>query len=430
MNTKMAIGKYDFAILGGGFQGLFLAYELSKKHKVVLIEKDKQLGGLLSSVNIKTNIEKYYHQLFLRDKELRLLLTELNLDNKLVWIPVNSGFYFKGKIYKFVRPIDLLSFKPLTLKEKIQFILLVMKIKISDQEKLDETPVKEWVIKNSSEQLYKKMFEPLIENKFGRENIDKISAAWLVSRIKLRSKTTAKGEILGYLDGGFKQLVDKLAEGIRKNGSDIINDEFLRFKIKDDVIEGAICNKKVIKADKYISTLPLEITFNKTRLPEEYAKRLKEIEYHGVFCLLLGLKKKISDIYWLNIIEDSPFKVIVEHTNFQDKEKYGTNLAYLAGYYPLSSEVWGKEKELADKFIDSLKKLFPNITDEDIVFKKMFSEKYAGIVSKRGFLKNLPKIETPFKNLSIIGMFNCYPERGLELQIRLVKDLIKETVVK
>ena len=47
---------YDIIIFGGGLSGLTLAHELCKKNfKILIIEKDNQLGGMARS-----NIEQNY----------------------------------------------------------------------------------------------------------------------------------------------------------------------------------------------------------------------------------------------------------------------------------------------------------------------------------------------------------------------------------
>lgn len=54
------------AIIGGGFTGLTAAFKLAKKgHKVTILEKGEELGGLASGFKIEgADIEKAYHHLF------------------------------------------------------------------------------------------------------------------------------------------------------------------------------------------------------------------------------------------------------------------------------------------------------------------------------------------------------------------------------
>lgn len=56
--------------------------------------------------------------------------------------------------------------------------------------------------------------------KFGDRKQD-VSAAWLLGRIKFRGKRDIlKGEVLGYLKGGFGRLLDALVEAIDRENTE------------------------------------------------------------------------------------------------------------------------------------------------------------------------------------------------------------------
>lgn len=419
--------QFDFCIIGGGFQGLVLAYHLSKKHKVAVIEKEPVLGGLLSGIKVGDSfIERYYHHIFPENREIQELIEELDLKNLLLWKEVSNGFYYNNRIYGLASPSDLLFFKPLTLVEKIQFSLLVLKIKKADPQKLDAVKAKDWIINNSSRSLYHKMFEPLIANKFGDENLEKVSAGWFVGRIKVRSTSKGAGEVLGYLQGGFQVLIDTLARKIRDNGSEIIHDSFLQLKSAGTLIDSLQCSQASYRARTYISTINPNILFKGIALAGDYREKLDQLEYHGAVCVLLGLKNKISENYWINIIdEETPFKAVIEHTNLQPPENYRTNLVYLASYHAYHSDIWSRSKtEILNDFISGLQHIFPSVRDEDITLRKIFLDKDSGLVSKQFLFKNILPLQTPYNNLYAAGMFNVYPERGLNLQLKLGNRLL------
>ena len=68
-------------------------------------------------------IEHYYHHFFSHDAELRWLLKDLDIENKLLFYNSTMGLYSKGKIYDFNSIKDLLKIRILSLKSKILFIL-------------------------------------------------------------------------------------------------------------------------------------------------------------------------------------------------------------------------------------------------------------------------------------------------------------------
>ena len=49
---------YDYIIIGGGIAGLYSAYKLSNKYKVLVLEKENYLGGRVQEVNFHGNTIK------------------------------------------------------------------------------------------------------------------------------------------------------------------------------------------------------------------------------------------------------------------------------------------------------------------------------------------------------------------------------------
>ena len=86
------IDKYDLIIVGAGFTGLSAAYHASKKgKKVIVIEKEKSVGGLASTFQFSdgTEIEKYYHHWFSHDEYISSMAQELQISNEIVTLPSN-----------------------------------------------------------------------------------------------------------------------------------------------------------------------------------------------------------------------------------------------------------------------------------------------------------------------------------------------------
>src|SRR3989338_10281130 len=109
----------NIAIIGGGITGLAIAYYLSKQNKVIVF--DKNPGGLVSAFKINdAYLEKYYHHFFKSDKYLLELISELNLNDKILWKESKVAFYFKNNVYNLNTAFDLLSFKPLKFINRIK----------------------------------------------------------------------------------------------------------------------------------------------------------------------------------------------------------------------------------------------------------------------------------------------------------------------
>jgi len=98
--------KIRIAIIGGGIQGLSLAYFLSKKpeYSITLLERGKNLGGLLKLLEIDgMPLEGFYHHWFTSHKDILDVAKELGLANKLLYQRNQIGIFYNNSII--VRPI-------------------------------------------------------------------------------------------------------------------------------------------------------------------------------------------------------------------------------------------------------------------------------------------------------------------------------------
>ncbi len=401
-------------IIGGGLAGLAAGYRLAGKDEIIIIEKEPELGGMASSYNINGyNIEKYYHHIFAGDKELISLIEELGLGRKLEWLRGTTGYYFNGKIYPMNTPFEILRALPLA--DVIRLTWLVLKAKnIKDRAPFDEITAKQWIIDTAGESVYNNFFFPLLSSKLG-ENKEKVSAAWLLGRVQIRSNRGAKGEKLGYMRGGFNALLEMIAGHIRKRGGKIIKGEVSKIDIANGSAGGIIVDGKRIECDRIISTIPphvLEKIIGSGVL--EYDLK---INYQGSACALFGLTEKVmDDIYWLNIKEDVPFGAVIEHTNFIPETDYGEHLMYVTSYFQdQDSVLWrSKDEEVIELYMKGLEKLFPGFRKK-IKWWRLRRDIDTAPVYEVGYGKKVLPYKTNIKGLYLAGMFSeaNYPERSM-----------------
>jgi len=401
-------------IIGGGLAGLAAAYKLGPKDNIILIEKEPELGGMASSYKIcGYTIEKYYHHIFTSDKELISLIEELGLGNRLEWLKGTTGYYFDGKIYPMNTPLEIL--KALPLMDVIRLTFLVLKSRsIKDRTPFDEITAKKWILDTAGESVYNNFFLPLLLSKFG-DNKEKVSAAWLLGRVQIRSNRGTKGERLGYMRGGFELLLEKMVENIRKTGGIIEQGNVSRIDIAGGSIKGVTVDGKLIECDRVISTVAPHVL---EKLMETRLLGLDmNISYQGTACALFGLKEKImDDIYWLNIKEDVPFGAVIEHTNFIPESDYGERLMYVTTYFQdPQSQLWrSRNEEVIELYLQGLEKLFPGFR-EKVKWWRLRRDMDTAPVYEVGYGKKVLPYETKIKGLYLAGMFSDsnYPERSM-----------------
>ncbi len=401
-------------IIGGGLAGLAAAYKLAGKDEIILIEKEPELGGMASSYKIAGyHIEKYYHHIFASDNELISLIEELGIGARLEWLKGTTGYYFDGKIYPMNTPIEIL--KALPLMDVIRLTFLVLKAKsIKDRTPFDEITAKKWIIDTAGESVYNNFFLPLLQSKFG-DNLEKVSAAWLLGRVQIRSNRGTKGERLGYMRGGFEALLEKMVESIRKRGGIIKQGNVSRIETAGDSIKGVIVEEDLIECDRIISTVAPHVL---EKIMETRLLGLDmNISYQGTACALFGLKEKVmDDIYWLNIKEDVPFGAAIEHTNFIPESDYGERLMYVTTYFQDQESILWKsnDEEVIELYMKGLEKLFPGFL-EKVKWWRLRRDMDTAPVYEVGYGKKVLPYETKIKGLYLAGMFSDsnYPERSM-----------------
>lgn len=412
-------------IIGSGLAGLAAGYQLCSSNEVLVFEKDKDIGGMAASYRMEGPknpyfIEKYYHHIFQSDSELLALLAELGLKSRMQWIKGPTAYFVDGKVHPMNTPLEILRFPPLSIFDLFRLGLMVLRIKmIRDSTSYDKIRAADWIKEIAGKSVYENFFAPLLQSKFGA-NADKVSAAWLIGRVKIRSNRGKDGEKLGYMKGGFNALLEALVEKIEAEGGKIRTDSpVTEIVIEDGKVQGIRTAGEFIACDAVISTVEPEALDTLTKSGLALHETLENINYQGTACLLLGLKKKLMEdgTYWLNIKAEVPFGAVIEHTNFLPLEDYGEHLVYITAYFQDENDpLWIRdENALTKAYLAGLEKMFPAFSRKDVLWTKLYRRKDTAPVYETGYLKKVLPLAPGISGLYLAGMFSPanYPERSL-----------------
>ena len=391
------------AVIGGGLTGLVAAHRLVQDHEIDLFEKMPFLGGCLSSYNVNNYwIERYYHHCFFTDNSLFALITDLGLIDKLEWKTGTTGYFAGNKIYRLNTPLEILLYPELTLMDKVKLARLTFKAKKTDLKTLDNIPAEQYILKHLGKNIYSSFFEPLLKSKFG-ERRKEVSAAWLFSRIAIRSNRGVSGEHLGYMNGGFHQLIDALEKSITLKGGMIRKQTPVSFVSRKNGAWEANGNRY----DTIISTIPPQ------ELERMGGPALLPVPYQGAACMTLALEREVTEgIYWLNMKDDAPYGAVVAHTNFIPIKRYGEHIVYLASYFT-GTVTPRLDLRMLEDFCTRF-----SVTKDEIHWYKMAVDPWAGPVYTTGYRSLIPEFE--HQGLFMAGMFSPtnYPERSMEGSVR------------
>ena len=415
-------------IVGGGLTGLTAALRLSadKNFSVTLVEKSDQLGGLAGGFPLLgTSLEKTYHHLFLTDTAILDLVQELGLADKLMWCDSSVGIFRDGKIHAFKTPLDLLRFAPCSFLGRLRtgFAALYLKHQKNWRGFTRQT-AHAWMTRACGRSAMASIWTPLLKGKFER-HFDQVSMAWFWARIHIRANSRAGGggEKLGYFRGGFNVITVALENELRRRGVTIQTGAAVE-KLADGE-RAAFINGEKVPFDFCLFTGPspaLARILPANAALDDYAARLRRIEYLGAACLIFTSDQSLGDFYWVNVYEpDAPFLVFIQHTNLVDKKSYGgKNVYYIGAYLPPDGKTFAlPDQELTERWFNYLPKMFPRFDPAQVGETHVFRFAAAQHIVDTAYEAKIPEYQTPLPGVFLANFSQIFPEdRGTNFAVR------------
>lgn len=417
------------AIIGGGFGGLAAAWELARRGiEPVVLEADSVVGGLAGSfVANGERLERFYHHWFTSDSCVTELVRELGTEERIVERATRTGMYFANHVFRLSSPVDVLRFTPLGPIDRLRLGLLAIRARaVRDWHALEELTAREWLIRLGGREVYRVVWQPLLEGKFG-PYADEVAAVWFWNKLKLRGGSRGKGggERLAYYRGGFAALADQLSDAIRASGGEVRTSEpVLELLVEEGRVAGVRTARGSVRADAVLATpaLPIVADLVEPHAPAGYPDSLRRIRYLANLCIVLELDRRLSDTYWLNVNDPGfPFVGVIEHTNFEPASSYGgRHIVYLSKYLPEESELYSMpDDELLDFSLPHLQRMFPRFDRSWVLRHSVWRAPYAQPVVVPRYRELIPDTSTPLPGLYLSTMAQVYPEdRGTNYAIR------------
>ncbi len=424
-------------VIGGGLAGLAAAYDLGQRGvRVTLLESRPELGGLASSFDLQgTPVERFYHFICRTDKDLVQLVDELGIGAKLHWRQTRTSFFHDGRMYSFGTPLDLLRFSPVPFVQRLRFGFNILQSRYRrDWQALDGRAAKEWLVASIGQEGYSVIWDPLLRVKFG-ELHEQISAAWIwhrIWRVASSREHIWQRESMGYLEQGSATLVDALAERIRRNPNVCVrcNMPVSRIEIQGDRAHAVhLANGDLVHCDSVISTVALPILAQMAPdLAPAYLDEIARINYIGVVCMMLVLRRPLTNSFWINTNDPRiPFNGFIEYTNLNPRPEMNSRILYVPFYLPIADERYRRsDHDLFAENVKALRCLVPSFSADWVESYFVFRDQYAQAVCHVGFSRRVPGHQTPVRNLYITDSVQFYPEdRTLSAAIRLGRRVAK-----
>ncbi|WP_135534690.1 NAD(P)/FAD-dependent oxidoreductase [Halostella pelagica] len=416
-------------IVGGGVAGLAAAYRLQERgHDVHVFEANEEMGGLAAVYETAGDpIEKFYHHLSGAEETIVDLAEELGLSDRVEWRYKTDAYYVDGVVHPLEKLWEIAAYPHLSLYDKFRLGMLTMEVDCTtfppstdsydDIEAYEDVPVEQFLREHTTDQVYERFWLPLLDAKFGSRKED-VSAAWLLGRVKFRGeRDLLRGEQLGYFRGSFAVLIDALLDAVgRENVT-------TGARVTGVDTTGGTVRALTAETENGSATYEVDsvVVAAMPNVLEDLTGYACDIDFQGTVCSVWSMDRSLSDAYWLNIADEAPFGVLIEHTNFVPPERYGgEHLYYTASYVQdPAEELWQlSNAEVEDAWRDGIADLFPDFSRDDVNWVRTARKPRTAPVYERGYLDMVIPYDLAGEvadDLYYAGMASeaQYPERSL-----------------
>lgn len=393
--------------------GLALAQRLSEKgHLITVFERDKQLGGLSTFHDYGTFIwDRFYHVILPSDSNLIDFIKGIGLGDKLHWRRTLTGFYVDRQFYSMSNSLEFLRFPPLNILEKIRLALTILYCaRIKNWQRLDKIPLQPWLVKSGGRSTFEKLWKPLLIAKLG-ENYHRVSALFIWSYIKRMFSarhSSASREQLGYIQGGYKSVFERLNKLIVSAGSNVYTNIsiehikplptgglFVEYAGESKNFEKVIFTGRVDDLQRVVSDELLTLTVKN-----------QSVEYLGVICVILISRKALIPYYVLNIADERvPFTGIIGLSNVvPPEETEGFHITFLPKYVHSEDPLLQHSDDgLCKQFYKGLQLMFPDLKQTDIEYIQINRAYKVQPLQVLNYSSLFPKIATKHDDFFILN---------------------------
>ena len=406
-------------VVGGGLLGLATAWRLVQAgHRVTVVEAAREWGGLASPWTLATpdgdvEWDRYYHVIAGADTALVGLLGELGLAERVVWKTTRTNFYDGRRLYPLNNAVDYLRLPALGAIDKLRLALTLHRGSRADNNlALEGQSAEAWLTQLGGARNWQQLWRPLLRSKLG-SNVEHASAAYIqavIRRFYGAREGRSKRERFGYVQGGYRVVLDRLVAALRERGATLHAAwPVARVERQADgrFAVSAAGDHEPLQADQVVLTTPAPLSAAiAPQLEAAERERLCALRWQGIVCASLLLTRPLGGAYMSYLTDEGlPFTTVIEMSTLVDRSAFGgLHLAYLPRYVPADDAAFDKSDEaLLTEFIAGLTKMFPDLLPEHIVARRIARARHVLAVPTQHYSRGKPPLATSVPGLWIVN---------------------------
>jgi protoporphyrinogen oxidase len=186
-----------------------------------------------------------------------------------------------------------------------------------------------------------------------------------------------KREMFGYVPGGYKRILKKLAEKLVEKGIRVQCNAPVHNIVRTGDVNGVFSvtfgrdeAKQNASFDRVVMTVPFpHVASTCVGLTQDELYRMESTEYLGVTCTSLLLKQPLGNFYVTNILDRwVPLTGIIEMGSILKPEKLGGHYLVYLPQYMLSNDVRFEETDatIHERCLETLEKMYPQFNRKQV----------------------------------------------------------------
>ena len=247
--------------------------------------------------------------------------------------------------------------------------------------------------------------------------------------------------MFGYVPGGYARILDRLQARLEEKGIAIRVGRAAR-RVEPNGEGGVRVSFSDGGHENFTSavlTMPAPVAASLCpALSVTEKERLNGVDYQGIVCASLLLRKPLADYYVTNITDDGlPFTGVIEMTALVDRTEFGGHsLVYLPKYVaPQDPYFELSDEDIRAQCVSGLSRMYPQFCPDDIVSFRVSRVRRVFALPTLDYSSRLPNVCTSLPGVYILnyahivnGTLNVdetvrLARRGMEL----LKPMVSET---